>query len=270
MTEVFDVGDPAPCWDAWMRGTAGMGVDGIAATCPDLGPAADALERVGMTAFAREASSAVASSGDSAGEVAFLAFRMALQHVADGASRGVAYNGGIRTVAEALYGPASVHGMTVRALADMPGLMAPANPEGLAVCADALLELATECIGTCRDPATASHVSGMLSAGSGELIASCLCLETVDGFAPALERVSLVGLFGRLLAASMVQDGCRAISEGSVRAFARCIPWRWVDGTSVILEELYECMCAVSGARIGPAPCDLSGVYIDMSGCPGQ
>lgn len=268
MTQFCIAQGPAPCWDAWMRGSAGLTVDSIAGEFPDLGPAADALERRGMAAFSVEAGRAVRSSEDSS-EVSFLAYLMAIRWIADCSADGIPYGGGLARFAEAVFGKGSENGILSRALGDLPGMMRPGSPEGLCASADSLLELTAECFGSSSDLAEASRAGSLLSRAADSLVASCIRLEPVDGFSAALERVSLVALFGRMLAKAAAMDGRTVPSGNAVRAMAACQPTRWTDGTSVVLEGLFGCMCSAAGCMAGAAPIGVDGMYIDMSGCPG-
>ena len=258
-----------PYWRAWMRGTDGMGADALEGLFPEIGPAAAALEFGGLSAYAPAASGAVSGSS-SREEASFVAYRLALQHVADRAAAGSPYRGGLPRVLGSLYGPAEVPGMSLRALADLPSVMAPSTPAGLAASGDSLLELCAEASGLQASAEGSACVAALLAAGADGLVAFCLRFEQDPGFSEAMERVSLAGLFGRLMHRALSRDRCPAPGEALVRDLSAMMPSRWEDGASEEIDLVYSLMCAFSGSGNGGFGIgDMEGVYIDMSGCPG-
>lgn len=254
------------CWQAWMRGTRGADPDALVLICPELGEAFDALSRGDMESFASEARRVLAESGDSAEETAFIAYRGALEHVA---GCGRPYEGGLGRVAGELFRD-EAGAVLRRCPRDLATVLRVGTPGELILAGDALLRLLPESLDAARDAEEAAGMAGALDAGAQALVSRCAGLEGVPGYPAAMERVSIVGLFGRLLERSMNPLGPPPDPD-DVRALSACIPRRWADGTSALLGELYAHMCSLSRTAPdgGVTREDLADAFVDMSGCPG-
>lgn len=251
-------------WAAWMRGSSRMDMGGLLGLCPEIGRAARHLADDDVEGYASEASSAVGGPDDWE-ERAFVAYRVALQWMADRAAAGRGYRGGMARIVGRVYGDEVTGMMLYRALRDLPGILRPTSPQSLDAARGAFLGLYLECLGSVtadRDKVSASEAA---ADALDSLVSSCAGLE---GAGAILERTSLQSIFLRLLARTLScggSDGSR-VDAGAVGSALSKVPGGWGDGSYRTVRELLGALCSCQPAPLTGA--DIDAAYVDMSGFP--